>query len=273
MAVAPDGSAAAVRVATALAAREGRPLHVLHVVELVPVVDGAGAAGARVLHDAVVHARDLVPGTVAVTSELAHGGLVERIVASAHTAAYVVLQQAVQPDVRGRRAEVGRQVAARVGVPVVCVPRLWAGSPGAGTVTVAVKDPVTCGPLLRVAASAAVARGAGLRVLHVGPDDELTEARRFIGDQMAQLVRLDARPGPAVVDLVLVEGDALTEVSAASRTSELMVVGRHHRHHPGGSTLGSVAQALARRAACPVLLMDPRRSTSSGEWVFETDLA
>ena len=273
MAVAPDGSDAAVRVAVALAAREGRPLHVLHVVELTPVVEGAGAAGGHVLHDAVAYARDLGSDAVSVDGELAHGALVGRIVASAQTAAYVVLQQAVQPDVRGRRGEVGRQVSTRVGVPVVCVPRLWAGSPDPRVVTIAVKDPLTCGPLLRVAARAAAASGAELRVLHVGAGKEHAEARRLIDDQLDQLDQLDGQPGPAVTQVVLVGGDTVPALSAASRASELLVLGRHHRHHPGGSTLGSVAQALARRAACPVLLVDPRHSVSSGEWVFETDWA
>ena len=48
--------------------------------------------------------------------------------------------------------------------------------------------------------------------------------------------------------------DALVE---ASRTSDLLVIGRHDPAVPLGSHLGPVARAVMREAACPVLLADP----------------
>ena len=72
-----------------------------------------------------------------------------------------------------------------------------------------------------------------------------------LGDEAADVpLELDARHTDAT--------DALVE---ASRTSHLLVLGRHDPAIPIGSHLGPVARAVLRDAACPVLLADPRPGT------------
>lgn len=227
VAVGPDGSDAGLRHAVTLALHDRVALHVLHVVEMPASGTGPVAAelleviareGAHVLDRATAQARDLVAGAVSVTGELAHGDVTGRVVVSAATSSYVVLQQAARPDVRPRAGEVCSQVAARVDVPVVCVPTSWGDGLRPRTVTVAVKDPVTSSPLVGQAARAATAIGAGLRVLHVAAADEHAEARGLLEDLLEDRSGL---PRTAWVDVV----EGLTRCRA-----------------PRGRTLGAAAR-------------------------------
>lgn len=275
VAVAPDGSEAALRQAATLAVRENATLHVVHVVDLTAgggirerlFATEASQAAESVLSEAVAYARSLVGETVQVSSELAHGDVVERIVAASAAAGVVILQQPPRPDLRSRGTEVCPQVAARAPVPVLCVPWVWNGARGVGTVTVGIDDPLTCGALVREALAAATSLGARLRLVHAESVDGDEDARRLILDVLAD-VDGDVCVVEASVDVV--QGLAARVLREASRTSELLVVGRHHPHRPGGSSLGPVARSVVRRASCPVLLPTPAHSVSSAEWVFQS---
>lgn len=267
VAVAPHGSQAALRQAAVASRREGLPLHLLHIVHLTPAPDRVARLAAdtsvRVAHEvlwrAVEYARTLVAGAVPVTSELAHGPVVGRIVAAGRSSDLTVLKRGERPGRRTRSEDVCPQVAAGAPGQVVCVPWAWNGTRGAGTVTVGVDDPAGCAALLTEAIGAAGELGAHLQVLHaVDPGTSVETASQAQAQIDRVLLGASAAGGPEVSTSVhVLEGRPGAVLRRASHTSELLVVGRHHPHWTGGSRLGSVARALVSDAECPVLLPAP----------------
>lgn len=253
--VAEDGFSAAVRHGLVEAERRGCALHVVHVVDLDAPVD-------HVLDDAVRQAHAMGGDHVRLTSVQHHGDASEALVTASSQAQLVVVQRRVGRSVRPHPLAglVSTSLA-----PVVCVPGGWEPAHRTGTVTVGVLDTLTCGPLLDIALEEAAYRGARLRVIHVeveadqGPSAEelwatlgSPERRPFAGEVLVSVAA--GRPGVVLV--------------AASATSDLLVVGRHHALRPGGSQIGGVARRVLRDASCPVLLPTPSRSVSSAAWVF-----
>ena len=178
VAVGHDPMDAALAYAAGEAARAGCGLHLVHAVH--PVALGPETVlmdsvdfertGHLALEGALERARDLVPDTVQVTSELVLGGVVPAIARAGEKARLIVLQR--RPLSRMRRVvtrSVSSGVAARSRVSVVSVPAGWSPARSSGavpTVTVGVDAPERSEHLLRVAAEAAVGRGASLYVLH-----------------------------------------------------------------------------------------------------------
>ena len=138
----------------------------------------------------------------------------------------------------------------------------------APVVTVGVGDPDRSGPILAAAVAAARSRGADLHVLHTwwypGVYDDIIAGRAE--DEWSDRARMEMQ---AALDTVGTDGvkvviearhafpaAALVE---ASRTSELVVVGRHDAFTPFGSHLGPISRAVLHEATCPVMLADPRR--------------
>lgn len=276
VAVGTSGSDAALRHAAALALRTGAPLHLLHVVELLPgdvpplrpPTTSAAPPGDQVLHRAGLRARELVRNAVPVDSELAHGEVVDRIVAGVAGASYVVLEQSDQPAWALGGGEICARVATQVAVPVYSIPRGPGSEDRAPIVSVGVKDPLTAAPLVRAGMDVARATDRRLRVVHVADRSEHAEARRLLEETVAALV---APVADASVEVL--EGLPVSALREVSRTSGSLVLGRHHRQRAGGGTLGPVARSLVRHSGCPVLLPSPARSVASGEWVFQTDWA
>jgi nucleotide-binding universal stress UspA family protein len=266
VAVAPHGSQAALRQAAVASRRQGLPLHLVHIVQLTPAPDRVARLAAdttvreahEVLWQAVEYARTLVAGAVPVTSELAHGPVVGRIVAAGRSSDLTVLQRGERPGRRTRSEDVCPQVAAGAPGEVVCVPWAWNGTRGAGTVTVGVGDPADCGRLLTQALGAAGELGAHLQVLHAVDPGTAVGAASQAAAQIDRVLLGAASGGPEVHTSVhVVEGRPGAVLQRASHTSELLVVGRHRPHWNGGSRLGSVARALVSDAECPVLLPAP----------------
>jgi nucleotide-binding universal stress UspA family protein len=292
VAVGDDPMDAALSYAAGEAARAGCGLHLVHAVHHVAlgpetaVMDSVDVerTGRLALEAALERARDLVPDAVQVTSELVRGGVVPSIAHAGEGARLIVLQR--RPLSRMRRVvtrSVSSGVAARSRVSVVSVPAGWSptrSSDAVPTVTVGVDVPERSEHLLRVAAQAAVGRGASLHVLHTwelpgayadlvisrAEDEEWTtrakaEIRatldRMGADLVGDRVNIEARHG--------FPSDALIE---AGRTSDLLVVGRHDPLIPIGSHLGPVARAVLREATCPVLLADPS-ATRHRTWRHE----
>ena len=166
-------------------------------------------------------------------------------------------------------------VAAHARVPVVAVPAGYAApvaGAGPAPVTVGVDVPAESEQLLRAAGLAARDRGAPLHVLHTWSfpsayddlvmsrteeeqwlartESEITAVLDGLADEIGDVpVRIDARHARA--------GEALVD---ASRTSQLVVVGRHDPVMPVGSHVGPVARSLLHASACPVLLVDSHPS-------------
>ena len=280
VAVGDDSIDAALVFAAGEATRAGCGIHLLHVVHL--FVSGMDPVfmeeterermGRESLNAALKRARDVAGPDTQVSSDLVLGRVVPTVVEESKDARMVVLEHR---DLSSARRLVTRSVAGGVAaharLPVVSVPAGYvAPSSGAeqAPVTVGVEVPEESEQLLRTAGLAARDRGAPLHVLHTWSfpsayddlvmsrteeeqwlartESEITAVLDGLVDEIGDVpVRIDARHARAA--------DALVE---ASRTSQLVVVGRHDPVMPVGSHVGPVARSLLHASACPVLLVD-----------------
>lgn len=102
--------------------------------------------------------------------------------------------------------------------------------------------------------------------LHGGPaidplqslDEQQASLVRHLDEQLATLPGF-AEAGVSVMAHVLLDAPvfALTQL-ASELGADLIVVGSHGRHGVARWLLGSVAEAVVRQAACPVLVIPPR---------------
>lgn len=126
---------------------------------------------------------------------------------------------------------------------------------------------------LALAASVAHWSGARLSVLHVVPsfDPALVPPLRYGEPEQvifpvareAVLEALqraaDGAEAPSTTEVAAAEGDVVPTIldEAAARRADLVVVGTHGRSGLDRALLGSVAEQLMHRAACPVLTVPP----------------
>ncbi|ANH39633.1 Universal stress protein [Nocardioides dokdonensis FR1436] len=285
VAVGDEDCEAALAFAGQEASRTGCGVHLLHVAPafvhgsdsiLVQSTD-VEEVGRRTLHLALEHARDVLPPSTAITSELLVGGIVDSLREATADAPMVVVQHR---DLSRMRRLVTRSVTNGLGaharVPIVSVPSWWSPRRAPGQeprVTVGVDVPVRSEQVLRTAVAAAQARGATLHALHAwkvaGIYDDITVARTLAeawAERAGQEVRAalealgpEAAGAPLVVETR--HGPAAEALVEASRSSDLLVVGRHDPMVPLGSHLGPVARGVLHESHCPVLLVDPHSRT------------
>jgi nucleotide-binding universal stress UspA family protein len=281
VAVGDDTIDAALVFAASEAARAGCGIHLLHVVHL--FVQGADTVfvevtdqermGRESLNTALKRAHDLAGPDTRVTADLVLGRVVPTIVDESKEARMVVHEHR---DLSAARRLVTRSVAGGVAaharLPVVSVPAGYAApSSAAGEVlpvTVGVDVPEESEQLLRTAGIAARDRGAPLHVLHTwsfpSAYDDLVMSRteeeewvaRSTGEITAVLDGLADEIGDVDVRIDARHARAAEALVDASRTSQLVVVGRHDPVMPVGSHVGPVARSLLHASACPVLLVD-----------------
>jgi len=105
--------------------------------------------------------------------------------------------------------------------------------------------------------------GARLVLLHVHPP-EIVYAEGYVLSPDPEVVLRELRqeldrlppPGPGVrVDRAIKEGDPVLEILGTARETgcDLIVMGTHGRTGVGRLLMGSVAEAVLRKAPCPVL--------------------
>lgn len=278
--VGAHGRRSVVELAAAEAVRGGSTLHLVHAVDVDHVSGTAGADEARrreregvdLLAAAVQHGTALVSGLVPVTATLARSAAVPALASAGHRARLVVVgrcpeSRRTHPYVRS----VTGGVAARATAPVVSVPEGWEEGSAAQRVVVGIDEPDRSADVVAAALAAARARRARLTVmctwwrpvgsgyssltqvsdlswperLEEGLDRVLAGVRAEYEDVPVEIHVRNARPGDALID--------------ASRTADLVVLGRHASLVPDGSHLGPVARAVVREALCPVLLAVPSR--------------
>jgi len=281
VAVGNDSVDAALEVAAGEAVSRGCGLHLVHVIHrfvqgpdamLVESTDLAHL-GRQTLNAALEHAHDLAEERTTVTADLLLGRVVPSLVDAARDARMIVLEHRHLPPLqRVVTRSVASGIAAKARVPVVSVPSGWSPSTPAGsggTVTVGVDDPDRSEQVLRTACEVAKRRGAALKVVHTwsfpSAYDDLVMSRDEEAEWTARAKReiqsvLDGLGDVATGVPVDMEArharpaDALVE---ASRSSDLVVVGRHDPKIALGSHLGPVARAVLHGSECPVLLADP----------------
>lgn len=204
-----------------------------------------------------------------VTTHLATGSLVHALVDAAQDVSLVVLQhRALSRFRRVVTRSVTGGVAARARVPVVAVPEGWEPSPSdQPTITVGIADVEHAVRLAHAGVEAAAQRGARLRLLHAVDLPDVHLETTMTPPEFDQWARRDTELLHAQVDELADESGVVVEVQVrrgppadhlleATRTSDLLILGRHDSRLPLGSHLGSVARALLRETACPMLLLD-----------------
>ncbi|RFU39575.1 universal stress protein [Actinomadura logoneensis] len=273
-----DGSPSAGRAlawAVADAERRGRRLHILHALEIPPydlpllgapgVADSLREGAMRVLADAERAARAQAPD-VEVTAKLVEAHAVHALCDRSAG----VLETVVGHRGRGGFAEmllgsVGLGVAEGSESPVVVVrggEGRSSGRSGDGEVAVGLAldgDDAA----LEFAFAEAAARGASVRTVHaaLGPRLAVDAMRQNADEERLLWALLEAHaplrkrfPDVPVTESVVWD-DPVTAMVDASRTADLVVVGRRHRPGPVWRALGSVGHGTVRHAACPVAVV------------------
>jgi nucleotide-binding universal stress UspA family protein len=270
-----DETPAALAFAASEAVRRGLRIRVVHVLRPPsPLLTDDTLID---YHGAMLVAQDLVAAAAERLDHLTGGGVtVERLVRRGRTASVltelaagaemVVLQHRERTLLeRVVAGSVVVDVAGRSPVPVVSAPERWRPGHPIGEVLVAVDGHRGQEALLERAFAMSAAHGAGLSIVHAWflgtAYDEVITSRTPI-EQWAELahqrvvertaslraqypavsVRIDVRHQPAA--------DAIV---AASRHSDLVLIGRRYRRH--GPHLGAVARAVLSASRVPVVVV------------------
>lgn len=170
-------------------------------------------------------------------------------------------------------------------------PRLTLHRPGIscpcmyGRILVAVDSSEASFSALREARTLATASAAELVILHVAPGfaqntvvsadyaETLPRLAEYQQENRSEIERQVAEvlQGPAPVSFVAGDPAATIVAQAKALSANLIVVGAHQRSRLERLLLGSVAEAVLRSAACPVLVS--RESPRTGRVLVATDVS
>lgn len=282
-----DASGEVLRAAGALAAHTGAELHVLHAFDppppppadepplLSPTFEGRLRESERALDSQV---RGVVPHTVEVASRevriyVAHRAIVER--ARAVSADLVVLgphrRRSAPGELLGSTAD---RVIRTAPVPCLVVRRhldlplhrvvvpLDLSEPSQGALELATRWGTALAGRLDEGCAA-----LDLRVVHVLPAPlvrDLPSGRAVVGPELHRMVEQSLARSGRVSDVIVREellwGEGTADeiaAYAARERADLVVLATHGHGAVKRALLGSVASAVARRAACSVLLVPP----------------
>ncbi len=147
-------------------------------------------------------------------------------------------------------------------------------------ILVAVDESKQAGWAVDLAARLALAHKSRLILLHVVFIPPLQPEAAFVepidreeyfrqAGELLEQVKAQI-PGVVQVETVLREGDAANEICKAAQTigADLIVMGTHGRGAIGRMLLGSVANGIVRKSACPVLTV--AHAPSGAEFACET---
>lgn len=111
------------------------------------------------------------------------------------------------------------------------------------------------------AARAAVERGTGLEIVYALVDPLAADADDTLNQASALLARAESRARAAyprlAVQTTMVPGGAVSTLSTASQTAELLVVGTRGHGALASLLLGSTSVGVSARASCPVVVVPP----------------
>lgn len=165
-------------------------------------------------------------------------------------------------------------VAARVDTPVVLIRADRAASPQNGTpsrgeVVVGLDTRQSAGTVVDFAFAEAARRGARLRAVHgwdpvplwaatswVPPRSEIAAREAAVKRRLTESLAPGRAAHPDVPVVVEVRhGSAAHAVVTAGEGADLVIVGRHDRHHPLGMRLGPVTHAVLHHTTAPVAVI------------------
>jgi nucleotide-binding universal stress UspA family protein len=272
VAVGPEGSPAAVRYGAREALRRDRGLLLVHATG---PVDGPQTShrrtedSARLLATVERRALAEVAGLVPVATRELPGFPVPAVVEAGREAALLVVGR--RPT--GRRPHpqlrsVADGITASARTSVACVPESWLEGQVRDPLVVVGVDParISTDSLLE-AYDAARSRRARIRLVvawwrptgadrrtALGSVDE-TQGADLLATEVAQAtVGLRAWYADVPTEVAVIHQPAAEALVAASRTADLLVLGRHEPWLPSGSCIGPVARDVAHESGCPVLL-------------------
>lgn len=244
---------AAARLGAREAVARGEPLRIVHVFSWpgarsfddAPDWATARRDAGRIVAEAVATAVRTVPG-VHVEGLLTDGLPVRELLRQSRSAGLVVLgDDDLTMSRRLPTDSVLVQTVARARCPVVVA---RGNRPPAGPLLAAVDGSPSSMLALHLAAVEARRRGTAVEVAHVVRHEDNREAgRRLLESAVAGVAGLqEAR-------IRVLVGEAAPILIRASRRARMMIVGP--RGVSGGSLLGTVAQQLLRRCACPTVFV------------------
>ncbi|MBB2892738.1 universal stress protein [Flexivirga oryzae] len=248
-------STAALEWAVAEAMCRSLPLHLVHAVGPPPRPDPSDSGGydespAGCVTDALRALHDSCAG-LPVTWSQPHGAALPVLVRASRVATLVVVgtrgRGALRQVVTGSTAV---ELIADAHCPVVVV-RTRLSDPGDGQapVIVGLGARESDADALRAAFREAEAHQRPVLAVHATDYGFLERAR------IERLVSTEQRRHPTVTAKVLVKRGVPADLLVArSARASLLVLGSHGRHEAAGVVLGSVSQAVLRRAECPVLV-------------------
>ncbi|MGH1565167.1 universal stress protein [Mumia sp. DW29H23] len=223
--------------------------------------------GRELLAEASERLRTIVGDAVDIRTHLAEAGIVASLLIASRKAALVVLRRRDLSAVeRVFTGSISNAVAARSSCPVVIVPAGWDHATTHNRVVVGLDDTALSPEAIDFAFPTAQERKATLTALHawrapVLYDDIIFSrtsehtwrdtTQRHLDQELAPW----RERHPEVQCEVVVEYERPAQaLSAASASSDLLVVGRRTRPLPRGLALGSVTRALVRACACPLVV-------------------
>lgn len=247
-------STAALEWAAAEAINRGLPLHLLHAVEpplwLGPDgTDDFDSHPAECITDARRALADSCAG-LTVTWSQPYGAPLPALTSASRSATLVVVGTKAHGAVRRLVAgSTAVELIADAHCPVVVTRADLPELHQTGPVVVGLEGRDSDGDALHAAFREAADRQRGLVVVHATEYGFLERVR------IEQLVAVEQQECPHVsVKVLMTQGDPAEALVARSMGAALLVVGSHGRHEAAGVVLGSVSQAVLRRAACPVLV-------------------
>ncbi len=207
-----------------------------------------------------------------VSTEITHGVVVPALVDISEHAGLVVLQHhRMNRPHHVPALSVTNGVAARSHAPVAAIPDEWVESEREDdVVVVGVEDAETSHHVVVWALEEAERLGGSVRLVRAWYFSAAFDAEVFSGQAglvQSAAVREEMQSDfgslldqyPAVRgEMVAVHGRPADVLVAESHSGRRVVVGRHEPRVPLGSHLGPVTRAVLARAACPVVVVDPR---------------
>jgi nucleotide-binding universal stress UspA family protein len=219
----------------------------------------------------------LANGQVPVSTEITHGAVVPALVQVSQNAGLVVMQHHRMDHAHSvPTLSATNGVAARAHAPVVAVPDGWREKGLAiDVVAVGVEDAESSASVVRWAFEEAQRLSGGVRLVRAWFFSAAFDADVFAGQAgLVQTARIREEMQRDFADLigafpdvprelVAVHGQPADVLVAQSHFVARLVVGRHQPRLPFGSHLGPVTRAVLGRAACPVVVVDPRVQANS----------
>lgn len=118
---------------------------------------------------------------------------------------------------------------------------------------------------LRYAVALAAAYEAELFVCHCTSDPLTEQHKAHLQQTFETLLQEMHRPKPIAYQIVLIEGDPVSEIPAAAAERRVdLIVMRSRRRPLAAALLGSTAEAICRTAPCPVFVTHPNEHEWEG---------